>query len=120
MKSLSLKLFTWLRNSLIDIHVCQATVAALDTHGHTHTAAFQKAVVSRSMYRQVLQAVEKHHNHAVLVESALEVIIILSQNGKLSLKLSVVLMLIGSSLSTGHKLASKNTNGIDDVFCEAG
>ena len=33
------------------------------------------------MYKQVLQAVEKHHNHAVLVESALEVMIILSQNG---------------------------------------
>ena len=36
--------------------------------------------MSHSLHRQVLQAVDRHNHHITLVESALEVLIILADN----------------------------------------
>ena len=43
---------------------------------------FQKAVVDCSLHKPVLEAVERHSIHEILVESALEILIILTQNSE--------------------------------------
>jgi hypothetical protein len=43
---------------------------------------FQKAVIDCSLHKPVLEAVERHSTHEILVESALEILIILTQNSE--------------------------------------
>lgn len=46
-------------------------------------ANFQETVIAHSLYKGILECVEKHISEEVLVEVALEIFIILSLNSKL-------------------------------------
>ena len=48
----------------------------------TSSERFQAAVIDCSLHKPVLEAVERHSTHEILVESALEILIILTQNSQ--------------------------------------
>ena len=51
-------------------------------HTTTVVDVFLEAASSLLIHQQVLHAVKRHHDHSTLIESALEVLIMLAQNGK--------------------------------------
>ncbi len=49
------------------------------------TAKFQADVVTHSLYKGIVEAMNKHTSNEILIEVALEIFIILSLNGKCSM-----------------------------------